>query len=156
MQEAYERAHTRISIHPSRAGRDVAPWIVAIVWPISIHPPRAGRDGAAGPVLIYQFHFNPPSPCREGQGPGPQALRGKTISIHPPRAGRDTTPEQSKICTGISIHPPRAGRDNRACRSGLVIRISIHPPRAGRDCRVSCRQTQTPDFNPPSPCGEGP
>ena len=34
--------------------------------------------------------------------------------------------------------------------------ISIHPPRVGRDVLDSVDFTHFLDFNPPSPCGEGP
>ena len=84
-------------------------------------------------------------------------------------------------CTSISIHPPRVGRDRRALRGwsfGFVFQstlpvwggttqnghavfffhiISIHPPRVGRDGRPPTSSAKkTDDFNPPSPCGEGP
>ena len=56
-----------ISIHPPRAGRDLAALRRPVNSDISIHPPRAGRD------------FDN------------LELREITdeISIHPPRAGRD-------------------------------------------------------------------
>ena len=149
-----------ISIHPPRVGRDGEPasWNVWDMW-ISIHPPRVGRD--------LQDH-----------GPGGRVAQ---ISIHPPRVGRDVdrldVGDQPRL---ISIHPPRVGRDPQtASRSGRRVPISIHPPRVGRDfirlISVSANarfQSTLPvwggtvvfygylilpqNFNPPSPCGEGP
>ena len=57
----------------------------------------------------------------------------------------------------ISIHPPRVGRDaNLQALYYPRFHISIHPPRVGRDGHggLCCRCGS--DFNPPSPCGEGP
>ena len=34
---------------------------------ISIHPPHAGRDLTREKISIILPHFNPPSPCGEGQ-----------------------------------------------------------------------------------------
>ena len=56
----------------------------------------------------------------------------------------------------ISIHPPHAGRDEAAAAVIDRFLISIHPPHAGRDLRASRTCTYQLDFNPPSPCGEGP
>ena len=57
---------------------------------------------------------------------------------------------------GISIHPPHAGRDDyiNYKRSDTV--ISIHPPHAGRDAIQHQNSRNIGNFNPPSPCGEGP
>ena len=57
---------------------------------ISIHPPRAGRDvaGAERPTLVFLFQST--RPVRGGTGTE-RSYRHKqpVISIHPPRAGRD-------------------------------------------------------------------
>ena len=106
--------------------------------------------------------------------------QGQSISIHPPRVGRDlvgAVGEDEVI--QISIHPPRVGRDDGGIALSVPFGISIHPPRVGRDAsirpsmgRESPFQSTLPvwggtractsgrsrslDFNPPSPCGEGP
>ena len=56
----------------------------------------------------------------------------------------------------ISIHPPRVGRDPGRCDLRIVPDISIHPPRVGRDDADFIADFKRTDFNPPSPCGEGP
>ena len=56
----------------------------------------------------------------------------------------------------ISIHPPRVGRDKEVFGKNNYGDISIHPPRVGRDGDHHSAGGLRPDFNPPSPCGEGP
>ena len=56
----------------------------------------------------------------------------------------------------ILIHPPHAGRDWGAYYMSRISTISIHPPHAGRDLMLPPTSANTSDFNPPSPCGEGP
>ena len=147
-----------ISIHPPRVGRD---WLRRVLYPcghpISIHPPRVGRDFYemiytcisqifqstlpvwGGTMAGYRAvfickHFNPPSPCGEGPGRGPETARPGQISIHPPRVGRDLM---------------------RSIKRPSSTFISIHPPRVGRDGSLGRAPGTGPDFNPPSPCGEG-
>ena len=81
-----------ISIHPPRAGRDVA-YLKADEWSkaISIHPPRAGRDFADTVTRA----------------------KSRCISIHPPRAGRDKY--GLKVC-GAEI----AFQSTRPVRGGTV------------------------------------
>ena len=145
-----------ISIHPPRVGRDAMGRDRTDIVHISIHPPRVGREVA-----------------------NPRLARYRGISIHPPRVGRDTAKRADVLEPKISIHPPRVGRDLLSLLSGRVYRISIHPPRVGRDlcvlhrnCLIQTFQSTLPvwggtpvpgdcitasaDFNPPSPCGEGP
>ena len=56
----------------------------------------------------------------------------------------------------ISIHPPRGGRDVDAEGHHLPpVHISIHPPRGGRDDESGLFRLAGPNFNPPSPWGEG-
>ena len=56
-------------------------------------------------------HFNPPSPCGEGQVQVAAYVTSYAISIHPPRVGRDFHNEIVFHLILISIHPPRVGRD---------------------------------------------
>ena len=57
----------------------------------------------------------------------------------------------------VSIHPPRVGRDASVrVLNGILYDVSIHPPRVGGDQNPSNRSGIQSDFNPPSPCGEGP
>ena len=101
--------------------------------------------------------FNPPSPCGEGLRHVVADVHILAISIHPPRVGRDPGSETSPApAAEISIHPPRVGRDPAGGARGPKIQISIHPPRVGRDACYPALQPGTPNFNPPSPCGEGP
>ena len=111
------------------AGLTELPCIVAI----SIHPPHAGRDDLTSPFRRPQYHFNPPSPCGEGQrlsgrfprrvhfNPPPPCGEGLDSRVHlrpggifqstlPMRGGTKPFAYQSKGQT-ISIHPPHAGRD---------------------------------------------
>ena len=96
-------------------------------------PVWGGTPGGLEPQIQGE-HFNPPSPCGEGQSAAPVFGLNLLISIHPPRVGRDRPGGQAGTGWLISIHPPRVGRD------GVD------------DTTVFCNR----DFNPPSPCGEGP
>ena len=146
---------------------------------ISIHPPRAGRDVALSRLTAWRLYFNPPAPCGAGRLPPRPSNRGRRISIHPPRAGRDLSAGLAewiyhnfnppapcgagRLCDcrqhdgGDNFNPPApcgAGRESfirtlptiqfqstRPVRGGTCWRvlchngspISIHPPRAGRD-----------------------
>ena len=167
-----------ISIHPPRAGRDLPPVDVPFSLIISIHPPRAGRDGMAALSKAGEMHFNPPSPCGEGQNNVDMLIDSITFqSTLPVRGGTHSR------CS-VSVHP-RYFNPPSPCGEGLLFQliywlksefqstlpvrggtahpdekfpgrlISIHPPRAGRDRgRVACHGLHT-HFNPPSPCGEG-
>ena len=123
-----------ISIHPPRVGRDRVRRFWCSIWQdISIHPPRVGRDREPSSTHIFF-----------------------SISIHPPRVGRDPSCFRSSHPRPISIHPPRVGRDCCSALSSPDIDISIHPPRVGRDHAHGLYRLLSTDFNPPSPCGEGP
>ena len=101
--------------------------------------------------------FNPPSPCGEGPLIFCPSVRLFRISIHPPRVGRDPNWCYNTSTVKISIHPPRVGRDAVVFRDILQdFVISIHPPRVGRDRQLHQRGHARQNFNPPSPCGEGP
>ena len=63
---------------------------------------------------------------------------------------------QDSIPVAISIHPPRVGRDQYTTCAASEGAISIHPPRVGRDGSDYGPVWHIFDFNPPSPCGEGP
>ena len=100
-------------------------------------------------------NFNPPSPWGEGRSfflPRPEV---NTISIHPPRGGRDK-PFRIPIRFGRfqSTLPVGGGTSMLSLQSGHHF-ISIHPPRGGRDPVPAGRIHLLPDFNPPSPWGEG-
>ena len=57
-----------ISIHPPRVGRDPEQSRDSCGGiDISIHPPRVGRDCRYHSGTLRPDHFNPPSPCGEGQ-----------------------------------------------------------------------------------------
>ena len=122
-----------ISIHPPRAGRDLPPVDVPFSLIISIHPPRAGRDGMAALSKAGEMHFNPPSPCGEGQNNVDMLIDSITFQSTLPVRGGTPFPIDLLAQVRISIHPPRAGRDRG---------------------RVACHGLHT-HFNPPSPCGEG-
>ena len=83
-------------------------------------------------------HFNPPSPCGEGQfSPRRRARTRSFQSTLPVWGGTCSVWDVWEIWRGISIHPPRVGRDFDVfccCSASL---ISIHPPRVGRDVRNS-------------------
>ena len=59
--------HQNISIHPPRVGRDDHSQLTSLASGISIHPPRVGRDYTSCYNFNFHCHFNPPSPCGEGQ-----------------------------------------------------------------------------------------
>ncbi len=122
---------------------------------ISIHPPRAGRDTVASGLLPASCHFNPPSPCGEGR-PRKEQQTQRLISIHPPRAGRDMT---------ASFGPSTKQRfqSTLPVRGGtfwffalLIFCANFNPPSPCGEGPKSPRvRPSTSDFNPPSPCGEG-
>ena len=101
---------------------------------ISIHPPREGRDGGFRQGPPVHGDFNPPSPCGEGQA--------VLISIRPEWVFQSTL-------------PARGGTYSREWATRLCL-ISIHPPRGGRDINNGNAARDRPNFNPPSPWGEGP
>ena len=100
-------------------------------------------------------HFNPPSPCGEGQAPicNIGSLR-QFQSTLPVWGGTPKTQKTAPRVT-ISIHPPRVGRDDLPAHVLRRLSISIHPPRVGRDVFFVVFICIPPYFNPPSPCGEG-
>ena len=164
---------------PSPCGEGLASALgAAVATHISIHPPRVGRDEHGTRVHALSAHFNPPSPCGEGPArsaklPGNLPFQStlpvwggtriwlhlrlhQRISIHPPRVGRDPTVDSIQHMPYISIHPPRVGRDVEDTWGDMEDGdISIHPPRVGRDMTLLGISSFTPNFNPPSPCGEG-
>ena len=146
---------------------------------ISIHPPRVGRDRkslceeerkwlfqSTLPVwggtrcLIWVAptagYFNPPSPC--GEGPPCPFCGGGAVLFQStlPVWGGTRAHRGARVRGGISIHPPRVGRDAAELRRCTQNLISIHPPRVGRDVGLVFALRVKLDFNPPSPCGEGP
>ena len=169
-----------ISIHPPHAGRDqIAARInsqmigfqstrpmrggTLTIFPRSIswvfQSTRPMRGGTANISRSAQKsgYFNPPAPCGAGQTPSGSVQENIGISIHPPHAGRDLWADLVKVCSlWISIHPPHAGRDVvLPCKVGDRLYISIHPPHAGRDSACAFLISDSPDFNPPAPCGAG-
>ena len=108
------------------------------------------------PEQGHRVHFNPPSPCGEGQSSTNRECGSFRISIHPPRVGRDAilpAPDFTKDIFQSTL--PVWGGTWRACGnlkitvfqstlpvwggtlnggiSHTVFPISIHPPRVGRD-----------------------
>ena len=102
---------------------------------ISIHPPRVGRDLPLLSRFCSRCYFNPPSPCGEGQTWQTKGRMILNISIHPPRVGRDI------------IHPYNDQQLGPFQSTLPVWGGTLTAPTAVRKWR---------DFNPPSPCGEGP
>ena len=51
---------------------------------------------------------------------------------------------------------PMRGGTNIIREREITMYISIHPPHAGRDITGGDLVLDGQDFNPPSPCGEGP
>ena len=79
-------------------------------------------------------NFNPPSPCGEGR-----FRRGA-----------------HRVAVGISIHPPRVGRDWAAQMLPFPdTTFQSTLPVWGGTCCTILISLFFPDFNPPSPCGEG-
>ena len=146
---------------------------------ISIHPPRGGRDCCGLLCCCTATHFNPPSPQGEGLSVVESLPARLIVSIHPPREGRDRLRLGSIRCQRIfqSTLPVRGGTASKnpqkpaeptfqstlPARGGtggfllsiVVFEISIHPPRKGRDLGYAAALPHLPDFNPPSPQGEG-
>ena len=170
-----------ISIHPPRVGRDLYGGALGQKHhSISIHPPRVGRDATRSARSSPALNFNPPSPCGEGRlatffkssgnsrfqstlpvWGGTQIrdpLPGRKKDFNPPSPCGEGPNSSAQLRTvdGISIHPPRVGRDLLQAFTGMRRAISIHPPRVGRDLRHLPQPPCCYDFNPPSPCGEGP
>ena len=122
---------------------------------ISIHPPRAGRDVAAAHGTAAGHYFNPPSPC--GEGRQRRGLLRAGYHFNPPSPCGEGHRSQSAAYRNGHFNPPSPcgeGRRSFSCRwlpalfqSTLPVRggtvttlggpsawmISIHPPRAGRD-----------------------
>ena len=169
-----------ISIHPPRAGRDVAAVVQNITDKlISIHPPRAGRDcsfciasstemlfqstrpvrgGTPGgyPLHTGRSDFNPPAPC--GAGRSWWTARRSLRHFNPP-APCGAGLLSITVSTGhgqISIHPPRAGRDTAGevlVRTKLEFQ-STRPVRGGTVYGPAFTNILI-NFNPPAPCGAG-
>ena len=116
------------------------------------------RGGTLLGLLVFgsNAYFNPPSPCGEGRNEINPMITEPSISIHPPHAGRDYLLDRQDQRPNISIHPPHAGRDYSFRLPEETIEISIHPPHAGRDNSFGIIGRTDSNFNPPSPCGEGP
>ena len=144
------------------------------------NPPSPCGEGPDTPRLYNDaLYFNPPSPCGEGQiysaSNRERALFQSTlpvwggtmaqgepvfavkISIHPPRVGRDVVSGNSNCVLGsFQSTLPVWGGTPPPAHHGIAHLISIHPPRVGRDISALSPRHSRRDFNPPSPCGEGP
>ena len=124
---------------------------------ISIHPLHAERDDLPVGGKVGGKYFNPPSPCGEGQTADKRSVKITLISIHPLHAERDPD-----LRGGITYR--LAFQSTLSMRRGTSLgfndlnttSISIHPLLAERDPREPCGIHPPTDFNPPSPCGEGP
>ena len=77
------------------------------------------------------------------------------ISIHPPRGGRDPILICSASAPSFQSTLPVGGGTNGIFRQLGEVTISIHPPRKGRDAGGLTKMSLSPNFNPPSPWGEG-
>ena len=119
-------------------------------------PVWGGTEAACG-HRPQHGHFNPPSPCGEGLHNAGIPLR--LVYFNPPSPCGKGLPfdPSTKLELPISIHPPRVGRDRGfPVEEYQTVMISIHPPRVGRDADLGRFTTYDRNFNPPSPCGEGP
>ena len=119
--------------------------------------PVWGGTSVRFPLQRLSRYFNPPSPCGEGLSALGAGFHADNISIHPPRVGRDCI-VYTKYTTVQRFQStlPVWGGTRVAHHFHLNIGISIHPPRVGRDPGRVGRGASHRDFNPPSPCGEGP
>ena len=100
-------------------------------------------------------HFNPPSPRGEGLHPAIRSLSpGSFQSTLPVGGGTCICFGSPKVFGFQSTLPVRGGTAPRLEVLGNE-GISIHPPRVGRDGPVGRPRQRGPNFNPPSPCGEG-
>ena len=78
---------------------------------ISIHPPRAGRDVARSLPVPLADDFNPPSPCGEGRAEAEKIKQSDAFQSTLPVRGGTRHIVVPQVVEAISIHPPRAGRD---------------------------------------------
>ena len=123
---------------------------------ISIHPPRVGRDKLHRLRDAGDVYFNPPSPC--GEGRRRRVAHSPDGNFNPPSpCGEGRTSTQKKppsfiFQSTLPVWGGTAGGKHQKRRWS----ISIHPPRVGRDLSPRSWAGYPADFNPPSPCGEGP
>ena len=146
-----------ISIHPPRAGRDAGASHDIGGEGISIHPPRAGRDTPPKSTRRHGQHFNPPSPC--GEGRERYVGDGSACNFNPPSpCGEGQSPPSFMHGTTVfqSTLPVRGGTTSGFCadKSPLIFQSTL-PVRGGTPIGAVFPAWLS-DFNPPSPCGEGP
>ena len=166
----------KISIHAPRVGSDRVYALLFKTSEISIHAPRVGSDKSIQRKSLFQYYFNPRSPCGERlrscvflhfrdvfqstlpvwgatdyqQDRLDRALFQSTLPVW------GATPLSSVQCptSDISIHAPRVGSDTNSAILVSPFKISIHAPRVGSDEPVPGGVPGHRDFNPRSPCGE--
>ena len=149
----------QVSIHPPRVGRDTSPATnSASATSVSIHPPRVGRDPGRNDVLHRWRRFNPPSPCGEGHVGVVQVVHVDLVSIHPPRVGRDRMIRSARVVSNTfqSTLPVWGGTPTD--QLFLTRLFDFNPPSPCGEGPALYPLAQIPEnyFNPPSPCGEGP
>ena len=146
------------------------------------NPPSPCGEGRSTlfPGSKISKNFNPPSPCGEGLGNGSDTRSGwKFQSTLPVWGGTRTLDDIAErfdvfqstlpvwggtLCGYGSIAGELAFQSTLPVWGGthvffLLFRrghISIHPPRVGRDLGHRDMLMDMMNFNPPSPCGEGP
>ena len=169
-----------VSIHPPRVGRDsrrVRPHPDGSS--ISIHPPRVGRDtktpagrreipifqstlpvwGGTTPQIINQKSplFQSTLPVWGGTCQFSLSIVWTLFQSTLPVWGGTPTHDShalgyAEFQSTLPVWGGTFGSQSPVC----VEIISIHPPRVGRDNFPARGAAEHTNFNPPSPCGEGP
>ena len=106
--------------------------------------------------MSRRFNFNPRSPCGERHvAPFEGDVEEVQFQSTLPVWGATTLTTHNRATGQFQSTLPVWGATNDAEVGGAVEgRISIHAPRVGSDMRTETSSTNTPYFNPRSPCGE--
>ena len=124
---------------------------------IPIHPPREGRDETGRQPEVVLFEFQSTLHVWGGTCILSGAIRSLGFqSTLPARGGTYSREWATRLCL-ISIHPPRVGRDRD--KNGIFRCVcDFNPPSPCGEGPpfTTCSRRPGIDFNPPSPCGEGP
>jgi len=146
-----------VSIHASRAGRDLDDPMTWGESDVSIHASRAGRDYVALIAFRRCWLFQSTRPARDATGGFRSCRNRRRVSIHASRAGRD--PERPSVPRQYRGFNPRVPRGTRQGKPFALIELRLfQSTRPARDATNSFLKTWSilMCFNPRVPRGTRP
>ena len=146
-----------ISIHPPRAGRDIARNNV-VATPVEFQSTRPVRGGTISmpPTPTPTANFNPPAPCGAGQfGIATLVRPGDFNPPAPCGAGPPCMPLYFCWIAFQSTRPVRGGTCHALFMDAKEPYFNPPAPCGAGHSAVPAFTYTSNDFNPPAPCGAG-